>query len=147
MLNGPLLPEKKQQVKRTLEDLDDGTAHTVTLYNGDKRRGTISFETQLAANVTPADDLALTIADAEEGAGACSGSGRLHYGRRCVDEVHHDSGAKPHDKPVVLGQLTCGAAVASVTLKAIIFRGDDAATPYAQFFNTLAGCNLTAAYG
>lgn len=135
--------EEKAAGEATLEDLDDGTVHTVTLYNGNKRRGIMTFETQLAANVFPTDDLAAAIANADEGAILVLAPGDYTMGAVALAKSITIQGQKPHDKPKVVGQLACGVAVTSVTLKSIVFRGDDPVTPYAQFFNTVAGCNLT----
>lgn len=59
---------EKAAGQATIEDLTGSIAYTVTLYNGDKRRGVSTFTTTTPADVYPDDDLSVAIAEAEDGA-------------------------------------------------------------------------------
>jgi hypothetical protein len=138
----PITADEKAAGEATLEGLDAGTSYIVTLYNGNKIRGVVGFNTLLEANVFASDNLVDKIAAANEGDVLVLEAGTYEIGSVALTKSISIQGQKPFDMPIVYGQLTCGATVASVTVKSLVFRGDGVA-PQTAFFNTVAGCNLT----
>lgn len=136
----PITDDEKAAGEATLEDLSGSTDYTVTLYNGTKRRGVVTFSTQEAADIYPEDDLVAAIAAADEGAELVIAPGEYTTGAIAITKSITLKGQKPYDKPIIYGQLTCNTTVASITVESISFKGN--VGPLAQFFNTIAGCNL-----
>lgn len=139
----PITADEKEAGEAIIEGLTEGVAYSVTLYNGTKKRGTLSLKTLLPANVFADDDLAEAIAGAAEGDVLVLEAGTYVVGTVDLAKSITIQGQKPYDKPVVYAKLTCGNAVNAITLRDIRFRGDDLVTPQATFFETLAGCNLS----
>jgi hypothetical protein len=132
----------------TIVGLTGETLYEVTLYNDAKRRGVVSFETLVdigtATAVYPEDDLLAIFAAASEGDVLALFPGE--YGTLAegltiaVDKSITIRGVYPFDKPVIYGQFTCGATVATLELRSLVVIGDGG---FSQFVNTQSGCNLT----
>ena len=130
----------------TIDGLTGETAYEITLYNNQKRRGVVNFETLVdignATAVYPEDDLLALIAAASEGDVLALFPGE--YGTSeagltiAIEKSITLRGVYPYDMPVIYGQITCGTAVTSIEVRNIIFRGNG----FGQFFNTISGCNL-----
>eukprot|EP01108_Squamamoeba_japonica_P006023 TRINITY_DN484_c0_g1_i1.p1 TRINITY_DN484_c0_g1~~TRINITY_DN484_c0_g1_i1.p1 ORF type:complete len:389 (-),score=-96.01 TRINITY_DN484_c0_g1_i1:428-1594(-) len=131
---------QKAAGEAVIEGLAGATDYTVTLYNGEKRRGTVSFSTLKEANVFATDDLAAVIDAAEEGATLVLASGTYSLGSKEITKSITIEGQKFYDMPVIEGQLTCESTVASITIRYINFQGG---SNYGQFFNAAAStCDL-----
>jgi len=132
----------------TITGLSGETEYTATLKNGSKTRGVLTFTTMIdlgdAIGVYPEDDLIAILDAAEEGDAFVLFPGTYSLGTYEITKSLKISGYKPTDKPIIYGQLACGAAVNSLELKSLTFRGDeDPAVVLAQFFNVSATeCNL-----
>jgi hypothetical protein len=137
----PITTDEKAAGEATLEGLDAGTSYIVTLYNGNKIRGVVGFNTLLEVNVLASDNLVDRIAAANEGDVLVLESGTYEMGSVALTKSITIQGQKPFDKPVVYGQLTCGTTITTVTVKSLVFRGNGTTT-FGQFFNSIAGCNL-----
>lgn len=128
--------------------LESETSYTARLMNGTATRGIVTFTTLIdlggANPIYPEDDLRGILDAAEEGAAFVIFPGEYILGSYAITKSVKLSGYRPNEKPVIYGQLSCGAAVASIELKDLDFRGnEDPATLLGQFFNTTSGCNLT----
>ncbi|MDR2622322.1 MAG: DUF5123 domain-containing protein [Dysgonamonadaceae bacterium] len=127
----------------TITGLTGETTYTAVLMNGTKERGRITFTTLIdlgnATGINPDDDLVAILNAAGEGAEFVLFPGTYTLGSYALTKSVKLSGYKSNDKPVIYGQLTCGAAI-SIELKSIIFDG----TTYGQFFNTTSGCDISA---
>ncbi len=137
----PITDEEKAAGEATIEGLTGLTHYVVTLYNDDKRRGIREFTTLTEATVFTGGDLVAAIAAAAEGDTLVLEPGEYTINSLAITKSVMIMGQKPFDIPVIHGQLTCGTAVASVALKTLVFSGTAGA--YSQFFQTVAGCNLT----
>jgi hypothetical protein len=130
----------------TITGLTGETNYTVKLMNGTKSRGTATFTTLIdlggATAINPGDNIVSILNAAADGAAFVIFPGTYELGSYALTKSVKLSGYLSSNKPIINGQLTCGATVASVELKSLIFRGNSG-TPLAQFFNTVAGCNLT----
>ena len=130
----------------TITGLTGETNYTVKLMNGNKTRGTATFTTLIdlggATAINPEDDMVAILNAAADGTAFVVFPGTYELGSYAITKSVKLSGYLSSNKPVINGQLTCGTTVASVELKSLIFRGNSG-TPLAQFFNTVAGCNLT----
>ena len=126
----------------TIDGLAGATDYTVTLYNGTKRRGTVTFSTLKEATVTANDDLAAAISAAADGATLIVAAGTYDIGGTEITKSITIEGQKWYDMPVVTGQFTCASSVSSITLRYLDVRGEN---NYGQFFNASAAeCNLGA---
>ena len=125
----------------TIEGLSGATEYTVTLYNGTKRRGTVSFSTLKEATVTANDDLGAAIDAAADGATLIVAAGTYDIDGKEITKSITIEGQKWYDMPVVLGQFTCASAVSSITLRYLNIQGEN---NYGQFFNASSSdCNLS----
>lgn len=124
---------QKAAGEATIEGLAGGTDYTVTLYNGENRRGTVQFSTLKEANVTPLDDLVAIINAAEEGATLILASGEYNPGEMQIIKSITIEGQKFYDKPVITGRFTFGVVVSSVTVEDLDLRGG---SDNSQAFNT-----------
>lgn len=143
----PISDAQKAAGEATIEGLAGATSYTVTIYNGDQKRGTVPFSTLKEANVTPLDDLGAVIDGAEEGAVLILASGTYDLGSKEIAKSITIEGQKSYDMPVINGQLSCATAVSSITVRYIDFRGNEieGSGLYGQFFNASAAtCNLGA---
>jgi len=131
----------------TITELTSETQYMVTMYNGTKRKGEVTFETLIdiggATPVYPTDDLLAKIAEASDGdvlALFPGEYGSIDAGLTIAfDKSITLKGVFPYDRPVIYGQITCGTTVTSIDVQSIIFVG----TGYGQFFNvTSSSCNL-----
>lgn len=126
----------------TIQGLAGATDYMVTLYNGTKKRGTISFSTLKEANVTANDDLSAAIDAAAEGATLVLAAGTYQLGGKTLTKSITIEGQKFYDMPVIVGQFACESAVSSVTLRYLDMRGEG---DYGQMFNAASSaCNLSA---
>ncbi len=120
------------------------TAYTIILKNGEKTRGTKAFTTLIdlgdASPIYPEDDIVAILDAADEGDSFVLFPGEYQLGSYAIKKSVTLSGYDPTDKPVLFGQFTCGATVATVELNYLDVRSDGTSS---QFFNTLADCNLT----
>ncbi|MEQ8237889.1 MAG: DUF5123 domain-containing protein [Cyclobacteriaceae bacterium] len=131
---------QKAAGQATIEGLSGATAYTVTIYNGTSKRGSVSFSTLKQANVSPLDDLSAVIDAAEEGATLILASGSYVLGAKEITKSITLEGQKSYDMPIIDGQLSCGSAVSSITVRYLDFQGGG---NYGQFFDTSAGaCDL-----
>jgi len=137
----PITDDEKADGEATLEDLEGSTDYTVTLYNGTKRRGVVTFSTLEAADIYPGDDLLAAITNAAEGEEITIAPGEYTTGAIAMTKSITLKGQKSYDRPVINGQITCGTTVASIAVEDIIFDGNGG-TLFNTFFNTVAGCNL-----
>ncbi len=123
-----------------IDGLSGATDYTVTLYNGTKRRGTVTFSTLKEANVTANDDLSSVIDASEEGAVLILAAGTYNLGGKEITKSIVIEGQKWYDMPVIIGQFSCGTPVSSITLRYLNIQGQD---DYGQMFNASASeCNL-----
>jgi hypothetical protein len=140
--------EEKTAGIATVTGLAGETLYTAKLMNGTKTRGTATFTTLIdlggAVAINPGDDLKAILDAAPEGAAFVVFPGTYELGSYALTKSVKLSGYRSNNKPIIKGQLTCGTAVASIELKSLIFRGNaDPVVLLSQFFNTVAGCNLT----
>lgn len=131
-----------------ISGLASETQYTARLMNGNATRGTVIFTTLIdlggANPIYPEDNLIEILDAAEEGAAFVIFPGEYILGSYAITKSVKLTGYKPNEKPIIYGQLSCGATVASVELKDLDFRGnEDPAALLGQFFNTASGCNLT----
>jgi hypothetical protein len=131
----------------TITGLTGETTYTAKLMNGTKTRGTITFTTLVdlggAEAIHPEDDLKAILDAAADGAAFVLFPGEYTIGSYEITKSLKLSGYKSNDKPIIYGQLKSGATVASLELKALIFRGNaDPASILGQFFNAASGCNI-----
>lgn len=116
----PITAEEKAAGEAMLTGLSGSTAHTVTLYNGNKRRGTIQFTTLRAADVFPTDDLSVVLAAAADGAELMFAPGVYTYtGTITLTKSITLVGQKPHDKPKLNVAFNIAAGAGTVTLKSL----------------------------
>lgn len=142
----PITTDEKAAGIATITGLTGSTDYTVILRRDAKQRGSVSFTTLVdvggATRVYPEDDLLAIIAAANDGDVLALFPGE--YGSStlglviAVEKSITIRGVYPFDKPVMYGQITCGAEVTAFEVRDIVFKGEG----YGQFFNTLAGCNL-----
>ncbi len=142
----PITADEKTAGMATIEGLTGETEYEITLFNDQKRRGVVTFETLVdignATPVYPEDDLLALIAAANEGDVLALFPGAYGTSEAGLTIAMEKSitlrGVYPYDMPVIYGQITCGAQVSSIEVRNIIFRGDG----FGQFFNTISGCDL-----
>jgi hypothetical protein len=149
-LERPITDDEKAAGEATLENLQGNTTYTVTLYNGDQRRGIVTFSTIAEANVFPEDDLAQVIADAEPGAELILAGGVYQFADMItINKSITIAGQRPHDKPVLNVAFTIAAGTGDVTLRNLELDGEswtttfnlvDAGSEYGTI--TLEGCNI-----
>jgi hypothetical protein len=142
-----IIAEEKAAGIVTITGLTGETAYTAKLMNGTKTRGTATFTTLIdlhgAVAINDGDDLKAILDAAAEGAAFVVFPGTYNLGNYAITKSVKLSGYKSNEKPIINGQFTCGATVASIELKTLIFRGNaDIAAVLPQFFNTAAGCDL-----
>lgn len=144
-----LSADEKAAGEATIEGLTGETTYTAKLMNNTKTRGTATFTTLIdlggALAINPGDDLVAILDGAEDGASYVIFPGEYELGSYAVTKSVKLSGYLASDKPIIRGQFVCGAAVVSLDLKNLIFRGDEDAAAYiGQFLNTSSSsCNLT----
>jgi hypothetical protein len=129
----------------TITGLTGETTYEAKLMNGTKTRGRLIFTTLIdlgnATAINPDDDLVAILDAAPEGAEFVIFPGVYTLGSYAFTKSVKLSGYKSSDKPLIYGQLTCGAAV-SLELKSIIFDGKTTEITYGQFFNVTSGCDI-----
>jgi hypothetical protein len=130
----------------TITGLTGETTYEARLMNGTKTRGKLTFATLIdlgnATAINPGDDLVAILDAAGEGAEFVIFPGTYTLGSYALTKSVKLSGYKSNDKPLIYGQLACGAAV-SIELKSIIFDGKTTETTYGQFFNATSGCDVS----
>ncbi len=143
-----LTSDEKAAGSVTIEGLTGETTYTAKLMNDTKTRGTQTFTTLIdlggALAINPGDDLVAILDGAEDGAAYVIFPGEYDLGSYALTKSVKLSGYLASDKPIIYGQFTCGAAVTSLELRNLIFRGDkDPAAFVGQFLNTSSSsCNL-----
>ncbi len=141
--------DEKAAGEATIQGLAAETSYTAKLMNNAKTRGTATFTTLIdlggALAINPGDDLVAILDGAEDGASYVIFPGEYELGSYAVTKSVKLTGYLASDKPIIHGQFTCGAAVALLELKNLIFRGDEDPAAYiGQFLNTSSSsCNLT----
>ena len=136
----PISDAQKTVGEARIDGLQGATDYIVTLYNGVAKRGTIAFSTLKEANVTALDDLGAAIDAAADGATLVLEAGTYMLDSKVIAKSITLEGQNPLNMPVVIGQLACETAVASINLKNLHFKGE---FNYGQFFNAAAAtCNL-----
>lgn len=139
-----LTDDEKAAGVAVVTGLTGETTYTIILKNGEKTRGTKVFTTLIdlgdAEPIYPEDDIVAILDAADEGDSFVLFPGEYQLGSYAVKRSVTLSGYDPVDKPVIFGQFTCGATIATVELNYLDVRSDGTVS---QFFNTQAGCNLT----
>jgi hypothetical protein len=135
----PITAEEKAAGEAIITGLTGSTDYTVTLYNGNKRRGTVVFSTQREATVFPTNDLAAVIAASAEGAILILAPGQYNLATVALTKSITLEGQKSYDKPVINGSFTTATTVAAISLKSVLFNGGGT---IAQFFSAGAGTDI-----
>ncbi|MDR0541432.1 MAG: fibronectin type III domain-containing protein [Dysgonamonadaceae bacterium] len=130
----------------TITGLTGETTYEAKLMNGTKTRGKLTFSTLIdlgnATAINPGDDLVAILDAAGEGAEFVIFPGTYTIGSYAFTKSVKLSGYKSNEKPLIYGQVACGAAI-SIELKSIIFDGKTTETTYGQFFNVTSGCDIS----
>lgn len=113
----------------TITGLADETKYTAMLKNGNKTRGTATFETLLnlegAIPVKPDDNLSAMLAEAKDGDVFALLAGTHKAGKLSIQKNISIKAAKPADKPVLSALISLEAGV-SFELKDLILDGYEA---------------------
>lgn len=111
----------------TIEGLTPETRYNATLKNGEKTRGTVTFETPLdlggAIQVYPEDDLAAIIEAAADGDVFALMPGTYNVATLNITKTISIKGVRPGDRPVLSGTIIRPDAGAGIDLKDLILDG------------------------
>lgn len=113
----------------TIENLTNETAYTAVLMNGEKLRGTLTFQTPLdlggAIQVNPNDNLSTLIASAKDNDVFALMPGEYKVGTLSILKNVAIKAAKPLNKPILKAIISIEAGV-SLELKDLILDGTNA---------------------
>lgn len=126
------------------------TDYTVQLMNGTKRRGTITFRTNIdlggAIKVEPTSDFVSMLAAAKDGDVFAFMPGTYALGKVSITKNISFKGARPADRPIIKALVSLEAAV-SFEAKDIIFDGTDVVSAGVKGDHVIQFNTASVAYG